>query len=838
MKQYHVTGMSCAACSARVEKAVHEVEGVKSCSVSLLTNSMGVEGEVDEKKIIEAVKAAGYGASVKGANENKQDSSLEEEGAKELQALKNRLVASLGFLLVLMYVSMGHMMWDWPLPAFFADNHVAMGLVQLLLTVAIMVINQRFFISGFKSLWHRAPNMDTLVALGSTAAFVYSTYALFAMTDAQVRGDEMAVMQYMHEFYFESAAMILTLITVGKMLESLSKGKTTNALKSLMKLAAKSAVVLRDGEEVMVPIEEVSVGDIFLVRPGENIPVDGVILEGNSAVNESALTGESIPVDKEAGDGVSAATLNQSGFLKCQATRVGEDTTLSKIIQMVSDAAASKAPIAKVADTVSGVFVPAVIAIAIVTIGVWLVAGESVGFSLARGISVLVISCPCALGLATPVAIMVGNGVGAKHGILFKTAVALEQAGKTEIVALDKTGTITKGEPTVTDVLPMEGFTKEELLLYANALEQKSEHPLATAIVKYAGEQQILVKEVTDFAALPGNGLQAKWNGEILFGGNQTFVEKQVEISLSVKEKAEELASQGKTPLFFGKGAKLLGMIAVSDVMKEDSREAIAQLQNMGISVVMLTGDNEKTANAIGIKAGVDKVIAGVLPDGKEQVIRNLQKQGKVAMVGDGINDAPALTKADVGIAIGAGADVAIDAADVVLVKSQLTDVSAAIRLSRATLRNIHENLFWAFIYNVIGIPLAAGVWIPIFGWQLNPMFGAAAMSLSSFCVVSNALRLNFSRIYDTKKDRKRKYRTNNKEMEETTMKKVMNIEGMMCGHCEATVKKALEQLKQVDEAIVSHESGTAQVILNGEVADEVLKKTVEEKDYTVTSIE
>lgn len=838
MKQYHVTGMSCAACSARVEKAVNAVEGVKSCSVSLLTNSMGVEGEVAEEKIIEAVKAAGYGASLKGEKEKKESSSFEEESAKELQALKNRLVASLVFLVVLMYLSMGHMMWDWPLPAAIAHNHIAMGLIQLLLTIAIMAINQRFFISGFKSLWHRAPNMDTLVALGSTAAFVYSTYVLFAMTDAQVQGQETAVMHYMHEFYFESAAMILTLITVGKMLESRSKGKTTNALKSLMKLAAKSAVVLRDGKEVMVPIEEVSVDDIFLVRPGENIPVDGIILEGNSAVNESALTGESIPVDKEVGDSVSAATLNQSGFLKCRATRVGEDTTLSKIIQMVSDAAASKAPIAKVADTVSGVFVPVVIVIAVVTIVVWLLAGESVGFSLARGISVLVISCPCALGLATPVAIMVGNGVGAKHGILFKTAVSLEQAGKTEIVALDKTGTITKGEPTVTDVLPVEGVTKEELLLHANALEQKSEHPLATAIVRYAGEQKIPVREVSEFAALPGNGLQAIWEGERLFGGNPIFVGKQVEISADIKTKAEELAAQGKTPLFFGKGAKLIGMIAVSDVMKEDSREAISQLQNMGISVVMLTGDNEITANAIGAQAGVDKVIAGVLPDGKEQVIRNLQKQGKVTMVGDGINDAPALTKADVGIAIGAGADVAIDAADVVLVKSQLTDVSAAIRLSRATLQNIHENLFWAFIYNVIGIPLAAGVWIPLFGWQLNPMFGAAAMSLSSFCVVSNALRLNLCRIYDTKKDRKRKHKTNNKEMEEITMKKVMKIEGMMCGHCEATVKKALEQLEQVDQAVVSHESGTAQVILHGEIADDVLKKTVEEKDYTVTAIE
>jgi len=838
MKQYHVTGMSCAACSARVEKAVNAVEGVKSCSVSLLTNSMGVEGEVAQEKIIEAVKAAGYGASLKGEKEVKQDSSFEEEGAKELQALRNRLLASLGFLLVLMYVSMGHMMWNWPLPEFFAQNHVAMGLVQLLLTIAIMVINQRFFISGFKSLWHRAPNMDTLVALGSTAAFVYSTYALFAMTDAQMRGDETAVLHYMHEFYFESAAMILTLITVGKMLESRSKGKTTNALKSLMKLAAKSAVVLRDGEEVMVPIEEVSVDDIFLVRPGENIPVDGVILEGNSAVNESALTGESIPVDKEVGDTVSAATLNQSGFLKCRATRVGEDTTLSKIIQMVSDAAASKAPIAKVADTVSGVFVPAVIAIAIVTTGVWLLAGESVGFSLARGISVLVISCPCALGLATPVAIMVGNGVGAKHGILFKTAVSLEQAGKTDIVALDKTGTITKGEPAVTEVFPMEGVTVEELLLYANALEQKSEHPLATAIVKYAQEQKIPVREVSEFAALPGNGLQAKWEGELLFGGNQTFVGKQVEISTNIKKKAEELASQGKTPLFFGKGARLIGMIAVADVMKEDSREAVSQLQNMGISVVMITGDNEKTANAIGAQVGVDKVIAGVLPDGKERVIRKLQKQGKVAMVGDGINDAPALTKADVGIAIGAGADVAIDAADVVLVKSQLTDVAAAIRLSRATLRNIHENLFWAFIYNVIGIPLAAGIWIPLFGWQLNPMFGAAAMSLSSFCVVSNALRLNLCRIYDTKKDRNKKHKTTKKEMEEMEMKKIMKIEGMMCGHCEATVKKALEQLEQVDEAIVSHESGTAEVVLKEEIADEVLKQTVEAKDYTVTAIE
>ena len=838
MKQYHVTGMSCAACSARVEKAVNAVDGVTGCSVNLLTNSMGVEGNVDEEKIIQAVIAAGYGASVKGRKDNKQNTSFEEEGAKEFQTLKKRLVSSLGFLLILMYISMGHMMWNWPLPAFFSDNHIAMGLVQLLLTIGIMVINQRFFMSGFQSLWHRSPNMDTLVALGSSAAFVYSTYVLFAMTDAQVRGDEVAVMRCMHEFYFESAAMILTLITVGKMLESRSKGKTTNALKSLMKLAAKSATVLRDGKEVTIPIEEVSVDDIFLVRPGENIPVDGIILEGHSAVNEAALTGESIPVDKEAGDNVSAATLNQSGFLKCRATRVGEDTTLSKIIQMVSDAAASKAPIAKIADTVSGVFVPTVIVIAIVTMGVWLLAGQSVGFSLARGISVLVISCPCALGLATPVAIMVGNGVGAKHGILFKTAISLEQTGKTDIVVLDKTGTITKGEPTVTDVFPMEAVTREELLLYANALEQKSEHPLATAIVKYAVEQKIPVREVTEFVALPGNGLQAFFEGEKLYGGNETFVEKQVEIPSSTKRKAEELASQGKTPLFFGIGEKLIGMIAVSDVMKEDSKEAISELQNMGISVVMLTGDNEKTANAIGVKAGVDKVIAGVLPDGKEQAIRNLQKQGKVVMVGDGINDAPALTKADVGIAIGAGADVAIDAADVVLVKSQLKDVPAALRLSRATIRNIHENLFWAFIYNVIGIPLAAGVWIPLFGWKLNPMFGAAAMSLSSFCVVSNALRLNLCRIYDTKKDRNRKQRITNKEMEEMEMKKLMKIEGMMCGHCEAAVKKALEQLEQVEEAIVSHENGTAEVILNGEIADEVLKKTVEDKDYTVTSIE
>lgn len=838
MKQYHVTGMSCAACSARVEKAVNAVEGVTSCSVSLLTNSMGVEGNVDEEKIIQVVKAAGYGASVKGKEEKKQSSSFEEEGDKELQTLKKRLVASLVFLVVLMYISMGHMMWNWPLPEYFSKNPVAMGLLQLLLTIAIMEINQRFFVSGFQSLWHRAPNMDTLVALGSGAAFVYSTYALFAMTDAQVRGDQTAVMHYVHELYFESAAMILTLITVGKMLESRSKGKTTNALKSLMKLAAKSAVVLRDGKETMVPIEEVVVDDIFLVRPGENIPVDGIIVEGNSAINEAALTGESIPVDKEVGDTVSAATLNQSGFLKCRATRVGEDTTLSKIIQMVSDAAASKAPIAKVADTVSGVFVPAVITIAILTMAVWLLLGESVGFSLARGISVLVISCPCALGLATPVAIMVGNGMGAKHGILFKTAVSLEQAGKTDIVVMDKTGTITKGEPTVTDVFPMEDVTREELLLCANALEQKSEHPLATAIVKYAGEQQIPVREVIEFTALPGNGLQAFLEGERLFGGNETFVEKQVKISSNIKRKAAELASQGKTPLFFGKGETLIGMIAVSDVMKEDSKVAIAQLQNMGISVVMLTGDNEKTANAIGEKAGVDEVIAGVLPDGKEQVIRNLQKQGRVVMVGDGINDAPALTKADVGIAIGAGADVAIDAADVVLVKSQLKDVPAAIRLSRATLRNIHQNLFWAFIYNVIGIPLAAGIWIPVFGWKLNPMFGAAAMSLSSFCVVSNALRLNLCKIYDTKKDRNRKQKTTNRKTEEIKMEKLMKIEGMMCGHCEAAVKKALEQLEQVDEAIVSHETGTAKVILNSELADEVLKKTVEDKDYTVTSIQ
>ena len=855
MQQFIVTGMSCAACSARVEKAVSKVEGVTSCSVSLLTNSMGVEGTAADQAIIQAVEAAGYGASVKGeAAEHTGASSMaaEEEMLKDhdTPVLKRRLLASLGFLIVLMYFSMGHMMWGWPLPAFFENNHIAMGLVQLLLTGIVMVINQKFFISGFTSLAHRAPNMDTLVALGSTAAFEYSTYALFAMTDAQVKGDMEMVMHYMHEFYFESAAMILTLITVGKMLEARSKGKTTDALKGLMKLASKTAVVERNGQEVTVPIEQVKKGDIFLVRPGENVPVDGVILEGTSALNEAALTGESIPVDKKPGDVVSAATLNQSGFIRCEATRVGEDTTLSQIIQMVSDAAATKAPIAKIADKVSGVFVPAVITIAVITMIVWLLAGESVGFALARGISVLVISCPCALGLATPVAIMVGNGMGAKNGILFKTAVSLEETGKVQIVALDKTGTITNGEPVVTDMVPAEGVTEESLLALAASLEKRSEHPLAKAILKYVGEQHLTVEDVSEFEALPGNGLTAVRNGVKLAGGNYAFIRTQTEVSEDLLKQSEALAEQGKTPMFFSENGRLAGIIAVADTMKEDSRQAVSELRNMGIRVVMLTGDNERTARAIGAQAGVDDVIAGVLPDGKESVIRKLQQYGKVAMVGDGINDAPALTRADMGIAIGAGTDVAIDAADVVLMKSRLSDVAAAVRLSRATLKNIHENLFWAFFYNVIGIPLAAGVWIPIFGWTLNPMFGAAAMSLSSFCVVTNALRLNLFNMHDAKKDKKLKNpaiikelvdnnKTNhNQENKEIgTMKKTMKIEGMMCGHCEATVKKALEGLDGVTSAEVSHEAGTAVVELSADVADDVLKKTVEDKDYKVTAI-
>lgn len=838
MKQYNVTGMSCAACSTRVEKAVTKLEGVTACSVSLLTNSMGVEGEVAPETVIRAVEEAGYGASLKGA-EKKQSVSEQEDVLKDRETplLKKRLFSSIIFLIILMYISMGHMMWNWPLPAFFMDNHVAMGLLQLLLTVIIMVINQKFFISGFKSLFHKAPNMDTLVALGSSAAFVYSTYALFAMTDAQVKGDMDVVMHYMHEFYFESAAMILTLITVGKMLEAHAKGKTTDALKGLMQLAPKTAVILKDGKEQEVSIEQVKKGDLFVVRPGENIPVDGVIVEGSSAINESALTGESIPVDKEKGDDIFAATINQSGFLTCEATKVGEDTTLSKIIQMVSDAAATKAPIAKVADKVSGVFVPVVILLALVTIVVWLLAGGSVGFSLARGISVLVISCPCALGLATPVAIMVGNGVGAKNGILFKTAESIEQTGKMDVIALDKTGTITKGEPTVTDVIPGEGITEEALVEYAASLESKSEHPLASAIIQYAGEQNIQMDEVTEFTALPGNGLTAKQKGEQLFGGNQIWIQKQVTIADTILQKAEMLAKEGKTPLFFAKEKTFLGIIAVADVIKEDSARAVKQLQDMGLRVVMLTGDNENTAKAIGRQAGVDQVIADVLPEGKEQVVRQLQKQGKVAMVGDGINDAPALTRADMGIAIGAGTDIAIDAADVVLMKSRLLDVPAAIRLSRATLKNIHENLFWAFFYNVIGIPLAAGIWIPIFGWKLNPMFGAAAMSFSSFCVVTNALRLNLCRLYDTKKDRKRKQR-NQKQQEDAIMTKTMKIEGMMCGHCEARVKKALEALPQVTEAEVSHKNGTAVVTLAEEISDAELTKAVEEQDYTVTSVQ
>lgn len=845
MEQYIVTGMSCAACSSRVEKAVLKVPGVTSCSVSLLTNSMGVEGTASEQEIIKAVADAGYGASKKGEGAAKTQSSSASAGEDMLKdrttsALKKRLIASLGFLIVLMYFSMGHMMWGWPIPGFMKDNHVMMGLLQMLLTIAVMVINQKFFISGFKGLLHRAPNMDTLVALGSGASFVYSTYALFAMTDAQMHGDMDAVMSYMHDFYFESAAMILALITVGKMLEARSKGKTTDALKGLMKLAPKTAVVIRGEKEVQVSIEQVQKGDCFVVKPGENIPVDGEVIEGNSAVNESALTGESIPVDKAVGDKVSAATVNQSGYLKCRATRVGEDTTLSQIIQMVSDAAATKAPIAKIADRVSGVFVPMVITIAVLTIIVWLIAGQSIGFALSRGIAVLVISCPCALGLATPVAIMVGNGMGARNGIMFKTAVSLEETGKMQIVALDKTGTITSGEPKVTDIIPAAGVTEDTLLKCAYALENKSEHPLARAILENAKEENAGIEEVTGFQALPGNGLTAILDDHTLYGGNYTFISSKVSVDGDIQKKAEKLAEAGKTPLFFGNEDRLLGVIAVADVIKEDSPQAIKELQNMGIHVVMLTGDNERTAKAIGQQAGVDEVIAGVLPEGKEQVIRKLKEKGKVAMVGDGINDAPALTRADMGIAIGAGTDVAIDAADVVLMKSRLSDVPAAIRMSRATLRNIHENLFWAFFYNIIGIPLAAGVWYPLFGWKLNPMFGAAAMSLSSFCVVSNALRLNLFKMYDASKDKKLKGKKEKKrsKKEDKTMKKIMHIEGMMCGHCEAAVKKALEALPQVDEAVVSHEAGTAELTLNAEIADDVLKKTVEDKDYTVTSVE
>ena len=890
MKQYTVTGMSCAACSSRVEKAVSKVPGVTACSVSLLTNSMGVEGDVPPETVIHAVEDAGYGASLKGQGTAAQaQSASEAEDAlkdRETPVLKHRLIASMGFLAVLMYMSMGHMMWGWPLPHFMDGNHVAMGLLQLLLAGIIMVINQKFFISGFKGLLHRAPNMDTLVALGSGASFIYSTYALFAMTDAQLKGNDTAVMSYMHEFYFESAAMILALITVGKMLEARSKGKTTDALKGLMKLAPKTAVIIRDGVETKVLIEEVKKGDVFVVRPGENIPVDGVVLEGTSAVNEAALTGESIPVDKAQGDPVSAATVNQSGYLRCEATRVGEDTSLSQIIRMVSDAAATKAPIAKIADRVSGVFVPAVITIAVVTTIVWLLAGQTFGFALARGISVLVISCPCALGLATPVAIMVGNGMGAKNGILFKTAVSLEETGKMDIVALDKTGTITSGEPRVTDVIPSGGVTEKELVILALSLEKKSEHPLAKAVLLYAKEQQIDAPEAADFQALPGNGLSGTLDGASLAGGSFSYISGHTTVSAQEQASFERLASEGKTPLCFMKNGRLAGMIAVADVIKEDSPQAVKELQNMGIRVVMLTGDNERTARAIGAQAGVDEVIAGVLPDGKESVIRSLKEQGKVAMVGDGINDAPALTRADIGIAIGAGTDIAIDAADVVLMKSRLSDVPAAIRLSRATLRNIHENLFWAFFYNVVGIPLAAGLWYPIFGWKLNPMFGAAAMSLSSFCVVTNALRLNLFKMHDASKDhpmrkraekaaskggekaenagavrmgaedtrsigqtangnetvskemQKSENQKNNINMEGITMTKTMNIEGMMCGHCEARVKKALEALAGVESAEVSHEKGTAVVNMSADVADDTLKEAVEAQDYKVDSIQ
>ena len=856
MEQYTVTGMSCAACSARVEKAVKAVPGVTSCSVSLLTNSMGVEGTASASAIVKAVQEAGYGASPKAAAAETPSAELDALADHETPRLKKRLIASLVFLAVLMYFSMGHMMWGWPLPHWFDGNHVAMGLVQLLLAGIVMVINQKFFISGFKGLLHRAPNMDTLVALGSSASFLWSTYALFAMTRAQVDGSDALVMHYMMELYFESAAMILTLITVGKMLEARSKGKTTDALKSLMKLAPQTATLLREGAEVTVPIAQVKKGDLFVVRPGENIPVDGLVLEGSSAVNESALTGESIPVDKAAGDKVSAATTNQSGFLKCEATRVGEDTTLAQIIRMVSDAAATKAPIAKIADTVSGFFVPAVISISVLTTLVWLLLGREFGYALARGISVLVISCPCALGLATPVAIMVGNGLGARNGILFKTAASLEAAGRTQIVALDKTGTITSGEPRVTDILPAEGVSESELLTLAASLEQKSEHPLAKAVLAYAETETIACPDVTDFAALPGNGLSARLDGMEIYGGNAEFIATKASVPAELQAEAARLAAEGKTPLFFGGAGRLMGVIAVADTLKEDSPRAIRELQNMGIRVVMLTGDNQRTADAIGRQAGVDEVIAGVLPDGKEAVIRRLQESGKVAMVGDGINDAPALTRADTGIAIGAGTDVAIDAADVVLMNSRLSDVPAAIRLSRATLRNTHENLFWAFIYNIIGIPLAAGVFIP-FGLTLNPMFGAAAMSLSSFCVVSNALRLNLFDLHSTKHDRKPKSAAlpaapvqpaaaeNTAEpvsapvvKEDNAMKKTLHVEGMMCGHCEARVKKALEALPAVDEAVVSHEAGTAIVTLNAEVSDADLKKAVEDQDYKVTGIE
>ena len=842
MEQYTVTGMSCAACAARVEKAVSGVKGVTSCSVSLLTDSMGVEGTADAGEIIAAVREAGYGAALKKGNKGQNARSSSDGDTledRETPVLKKRLIASLGFLIVLMYVSMGHMMWGWPLPSFFDNNHVAMGLLQLLLAVVIMVINQRFFISGFKSLWHRAPNMDALVALGAAAAFGYSTFALFAMTDAQVRGDADAVMSYMHEFYFESAAMILALITLGKMLEARSKGKTTDALKSLMKLAPKTATLLRDGAEISVPVEQVAKGDVFVVRPGENIPVDGTVLEGNSAVDESTLTGESIPADKTVGSTVSAGTLNQSGFIRCEATRVGEDTTLSQIIQMVSDAAATKAPIAKVADRVSAVFVPAVMAIAAVTVIAWLIAGRTAGFALARGISVLVISCPCALGLATPVAIMVGSGMGAKNGILFKTAVSLEETGKTQIVALDKTGTITQGEPRVTDMIPVNGISEKELLSLACALEKKSEHPLARAINQKAEQDGLTAEEAEQFKALPGSGLTASLDGAVLFGGSYKFISERVRVPDDAKEQSERLSEEGKTPLLFARDGELCGIIAVADVIKADSPQAIEEMRNMGIRVVMLTGDNERTAKAIGARAGVDEVIAGVLPDGKESVIRELKQKGKVIMVGDGVNDAPALTSADIGIAIGAGADVAVDAADVVLMKSRLSDVPAAIRLSRAALRNIHENLFWAFIYNIIGIPLAAGVFIGVLGWQLNPMFAAAAMSLSSFSVVTNALRLNFFRMHDPKRDHKirNKLKTTT-EKETKTMEKTLKIEGMMCGHCEMHTKKALEALDGVKTAEVSHEAGTAVVSLEKEIPDDVLKQAVADQGYRVTDIQ
>lgn len=832
MKKFNVTGMSCAACSSRVEKAVSKVEGVQSCSVSLLTNSMGVEGSASEESIIAAVEKAGYGASVAGA-EKKQSAETDQLKDKDTPVLMHRLIASVGFLVVLMYISMGHMMWGWPLPAFFADNHIAMGLAQLLLCVIIMVINQKFFISGFKGLIHRSPNMDTLVALGSGASFVYSVYALFAMTDAQVKGNAELVMSYMHEFYFESAAMILTLITVGKMLEAHSKGKTTNALKALLNLSPKKATLLIDGKETEVTVDKVKKGDVFVVRPGESIPVDAEITDGSTAVDESALTGESIPVDKTVGDSVSAGTINKSGFIKCSATAVGEDTALSQIIKMVSDAAATKAPVAKIADKVSGVFVPAVIVIALITIAVWLLCGQTVGYALARGISVLVISCPCALGLATPVAIMVGNGMGARKGILFKTAASLEEAGKTQIAVLDKTGTITKGEPKVTDIIPLE-ITENELLKYAYSIEAKSEHPLAKAIIVKAEELSLNPYEVTDFKAESGNGLSAEYNGKRIIGGSKKYISSIIGISNDILSKADKLSEEGKTPLFFMLDNKLLGIIAVADVIKEESPQAIKQLQNMGIKVVMLTGDNERTAKAVGKLAGVDEVIAGVMPDGKEKVVAELKKQGKVLMVGDGINDAPALTRADIGMAIGSGTDIAIDAADVVFMKSKLTDVPAAVRLSRKTLRNIHENLFWAFIYNVIGIPLAAGVWIPLLGWQLNPMFGAAAMSLSSFCVVTNALRLNFFDITNPKKDRKIKYKS---KKDDNAMTKTMKIDGMMCSHCEGRVKQSLEGLAQVSQAEVSHEKGTAVVTLTAEVSNDVLKKTVEDQGYNVISI-